>query len=87
MEFDERRDFFPAFLIAQKANEGRPEHKVAVSVGDILEMRYPKKDSDVMITDPDRGAAGDWRGLKDGLKGTTAKSKAKRAVLKVHDGS
>ena len=47
---------------------------------------YPK-DSRKSVTvtskpDIDRGAGGDWRALKAGLKGVTEKAKAKRKKLK-----
>lgn len=78
-EWDERRDFFPALLVAQKSNQGKEKHERLTSAEDVLKMRYQPKQSDVMITDPDRGAGGDWRGLKSSLQATTAKAKAKRA--------
>lgn len=80
-ELDQRRDYFPATLIAQKANQGKQQHEVMITAADVLSAKYTMNKESVMITDPDRGAAG-GESLKASLKDTTRKAAKKRAKLK-----
>lgn len=65
LEWAQRRDFFPAQLIAMEASS----EKQSYSPQEILALRYPTLPDMSPVVDPDRGAAGDWRALKDVLKG------------------
>jgi len=77
-----RRDYFPALVAAEHLNGRRTKTTDHYSTPEeVLLRQYPKTKEDVMITehDPDRGALGDWRGLRGSLKEVTTKKKAQRA--------
>lgn len=67
LEWAQRRDFFPAQLIAIQASS----EKQTFSAEDILRFRYERlPESTAEQMDPDLGAGGDWRALRAGLKGS-----------------
>jgi len=58
------------------------------SPDDFLAVVYPSNKKSVTVTpeapNMDRGAGGNWKELKAGLKAVTEKAKIKRAKLKPH---
>lgn len=67
-EWASKRDFFPAQLIAMQATSGTR----TFTAEDILDLRYAKLNESVTVTlDPDFGASGDWRALRQSMKGST----------------
>lgn len=66
LEWGQRRDFFTAQLIAMQASS--KDHTYTAQ--EILQLQYPVLNDGVTVAiDPDHGAAGDWRVLKQSLKG------------------
>jgi hypothetical protein len=93
-EWARARDFFPAQVAALQFNaffahqgDDKTERVEPKSANDFLRIQYPdRKKKDVNITpkhDPDRGAQGNWRAMKSGLKQLTKAARKKRAKLKV----
>ena len=72
IEWGRDRDYFPALCVATIRNALSSKTSRVWTADDILRLRYPPES--VMITqqhDPDRGAMGDWKGLKQSLKERT----------------
>lgn len=65
LEWAQRRDFFPAQIIAMEASS----EKSQMTAEEVLAMRYPTLPDMRPTIDPDFGAAGDWHVLKDAIKG------------------
>lgn len=89
LDWDRRRDGFLADITAALYNRSRTKESDKVwDAEDLLLRRYPKPKAPggVIITDPDHGAAGDWRGLKSVLKAKTDAVREQRAKLKPFNG-
>jgi hypothetical protein len=83
------RDRFVCELASLTLNKMRREQSDKLwQAEDFLDTEYPKRKHSVMITgqDPDRGAQGDWKGMRDNLRGVTDKAKRKMAKRKYHNG-
>lgn len=83
LDWDRRRDFFPAQLAALAMNWTRTTAAdKAYTPEDFLLARYPKEKTPTQSHDPDRGAMGDWKNLRDGLKQFTETEQERRSKLK-----
>lgn len=70
---DKRRDFFPAFLISIELNKLKGTDDKMCTPQDVLEFQYPNRAKSVNFTPstdgPEMGASGDWKAMRDRLKG------------------
>lgn len=83
-DWDRRRDFFPAHAAAVALNVTRsnPNDRI-FEANDFLLTRYPALKPKVEH-DPDHGAMGDWKGLRQALRGRTETQVAQKLKLKPH---
>lgn len=69
LEFAKTRDYYPAYCAALILNYLSKDSTVTPE--ELLNYRYPTLKGDVTVTeyDTDFGAQGDWRGLRDAMRG------------------
>jgi len=86
LTWDRTRDFFVAQSASYQLNRGRTNTSdKAFTAEDLLLQQYPPQKKTVIITpDPDRGAGGNWKELKQALKGVTANKARKIKKRKIY---